>query len=139
MNRLIGVIVGVLVASSAVADENDFRCLKSAGFKKPIRLQFVFQTENNDVGYVRYDSGSGFIRIKRLKERELRRGPGGRPSEIETQWREVIPNGAGGTYLVISQGALINEFRYVRNDGKTFRFEEDPDASTDNGCEWPSK
>jgi hypothetical protein len=138
VNRLFGILVGMLVISSAIADENDFRCFKSVGLKNPLRLQFVFHTEKDDVGYVRYESGSGPIRLKRLKEKELRRGPDGRPSEFETEWREIIPNGVGGTYLVVSQGAVINEFKYIRPDGKTFRFDEDPDASTDNGCKWSS-
>lgn len=139
MIRLIAILAGILVVSSAMADENDFRCFKSVGFKKPLRLQFVFQTDKDDVGYVRYQGGSGPIQVKRLKETELKRVPGGSPSEFETQWREIIPNGTGGTYRVVSQGARISEFRYIREDGKIFRFEEDLDASTDTGCVWSSK
>ena len=137
MNRLIGILLGILVVSAAVADENDFRCLKSIGLKKVIRIQFVSQTEKADVGYVKYENGTGVIQVKRIREKELMRLPDGRPSEFETTWREVTPN--GGTYVVVSQGVLINEFKYVRQDGKTFRFEEDLDASADNSCEWLAK
>lgn len=139
MNRLIAVLIGILAVNSAVADENDFRCLKSVGLKKPIRLQFVFHTEREDIGYVRYETGTGPIQVKRLREKELRRLPNGRPSEFETTWLELVPKGAGGTYLVISQGALIGDFRYIRPDGKPFRFEEDLDASTEDGCKWSVK
>lgn len=136
VNRLIGVLAGIAVVSTAIADENDFRCLKSVGLKKPIRLQFVFKTEQNDIGFVKYENGSGLIEVKRIREKETMRVPGGRPSEFETTWREVIPNGTGGTYVVVSQGALINGFRYIRQDGKKFKFEVDFEVTSRDGCEW---
>jgi hypothetical protein len=133
MNRLIGVLViGFLLASSAIADQNDFRCFKSIGLKNTLRIQFVFQSDNDDVGYVIYKGGSARIPVKRLKEKELKRVPGGRPSEFETQWREITSDETGGTYVYVSQGALIDNFRYIRKDGKIFKFIEDLDASTDN-------
>lgn len=68
---------------------------------------------------------------------ELRRVPGGRPAEVETQWSEITSDGvAGGTYAIVRQGARISEVRYLRQHGKLFRFEEDLDASTDQGCDW---
>jgi hypothetical protein len=139
MNRLIRVLAGFLLASGASADEIDFRCLKSVGLKNTIRLQFVFQTDKEDVGYVRYQNGSGRVPVKRMQEKELRRVPGGGPSAVETQWAEIAPDGTIGTYAIVSQGARISEVRYLRKDGKLFRFEEDLDASTDQGCEWPKK
>ena len=140
MNRLIGVLViGFLAAGSAIADQNDFRCLKSVGLKNTLRVQFVFRSDKDDVGYVIYQNGSKPIPVKRLKEKELKRAPGGRPSEFETQWREITSDGIGGTYVFVSQGAHIDNFRYIRKDGKVFRFVEDIDASTDNGCEWATK
>jgi hypothetical protein len=139
MNKLFGVLIAILVCTSAAADVNDFRCLKSIGVKTPLRLQFVFQTDKPDVGYVIYQNGSRPIEVKKLKEREVRRVPGGRPSEFETQWREITSDGTGGTYVFVSQGAHIDNFRYIRKDGKIFKFVEDLDASTDNGCEWATK
>ncbi len=121
MNKLFGVLVGLLVCNCVVADENDFRCLKSIGLKTPLRLQFVFRSDKNDLGYVTYQHGSGPIAVKKTKEKELKRPPGGRPSEIETQWQEITSDGTGGTYFVVSQGALITEFRYLRKNGKTFK------------------
>lgn len=138
MAKWMGVLVGVLLASAAMADQNDFRCLKSVGLKNPVRLQFVFQSDKQGAGYVRYQAGSGRVPVKWLTEKELRRAPGGRPSEIETQWSEITSDGvAGGTYAIVSQGARISEVRYLRQDGKLFRFEEDLAASTDQGCDWP--
>ncbi len=139
MIRLIGVLAWILMVNSAMADENDFRCLKSVGLKNTIRLQFVFQTDKEGIGYVRYQAGSGPVTVKWLNEKELRRTPGGRPSEVETQWAEITADARSGTYAVVSQGARISEVRYVRKDGKIFRFEEDLDASTDQGCEWLKK
>jgi hypothetical protein len=139
MNRLIGVLAGLLLASAAIADENDFRCLKSVGLKSTLRLQFVFQTEKEDVGYVRYQTGSGPVPVKRMQEKVLFRSSGGRPAAVETQWSEITAGGTTGTYAIVSQGARISEVRYLRKDGKMFRFEEDLDASTDKGCEWPKK
>lgn len=137
MNRLIGVLViGFFAASSAMADQNDFRCFKSVGLKNPLKIQFVFQSDNDDVGYVIYKGGSARIPVKKLEEKELKKGPGGRPSEFETQWREVTSDETGGTYAYVSQGALIDNFRYIRKDGKIFKFVEDIDASTDNWCAW---
>ncbi len=61
MNKLFGVLIGILVCTSvAAADENDFRCLKSIGVKTPLRLQFVFQTDKPDVGSVIYQNGKLF-------------------------------------------------------------------------------
>jgi hypothetical protein len=140
MNRIIGfLVIGFLAASSAIADQNDFRCLKSVGLKNTLRLQFVFRSDKDDVGYVIYQNGSKPIPVKRLKEKELKRVPGGRPSEFENQWREITSDGTGGTYVFVSQGTNIDNFRYIRKDGKIFRFIEDLDASTDNGCEWATK
>ena len=140
-------MVAVLLAAFCVGasslgaqDANDFRCLKSLGLKSPLRLQFVFRTDTNDLGYVTYQGGSGPIRVKKTKEKELRRVPGGRASELETQWQEITSDETGGTYFIISQGALINEFRYIRQkDGKIFKFEEDIDASGENACDWNAK
>jgi hypothetical protein len=139
MNKLFSVLVGVLIYSSVVADENDFRCFKSIDLKSPLRLQFVFQTDKADFGYVSYQNDSGAIPVKRLKEKELKRAPGG-SSEFEFQWQETTADGTGGMYVVVSQGALISKFRYIRKkDGKIFQFEEDIDASTEKGCDWNTK
>ena len=137
MNKLIGLLLGALLSCPVGADENDFRCLKSVGLKNPLRLQFTLASDHDDVGSVIYKNGSARIPIKRIKETQLRRGPKGRPSEIETRWAEMVPEGGGGTYLVVSQGAVLSAFRYVRQDGKQFIFEEEPEAAAQQGCQWP--
>lgn len=140
MNKLFGVLIGFLVCTSVSADVNEFRCLKLIGVKTPLRLQFVFHTDKPDVGYVIYQNGSGPVAVKKLKEREVREVPGGRPSVSEAQWEEITSDGTGGKYIVVSQGARIYEFRYIRKkDGKVFKFEEDLEASTEEGCKWNKK
>lgn len=139
MNKLIGILFILLAASSAMADQNYFRCFRSVGLTKTLKIQFVFLSDNDDSGYVVYQGGSAPIPVKKLDEKELKRVPGGRPSEFEIQWRETKSDGLGGTYAFVSQGALIDNFRYIRKDGKIFRFAEDVEASTGNGCEWAIK
>jgi hypothetical protein len=139
MNRRVGILFIFLAVSSAIADQNDFRCLKSVGLKNTLRLQFVLQTDKDDTGHVVYQHGSAPIPIKKIKEKALNRVPEGRPSAFENQWREITADGNGGTYIFVSQGAQIDTFRYIRKDGKVFNFAEDIDASTDNGCEWATK
>jgi hypothetical protein len=140
VNKLGSVFVCVLMCNSVVADETDFRCFKSIGLKSPLRLQFVIQADKDKLGYVSYQNGSGAIPVKLLKEKELKKVPGGGPSEFESQWQETTHDGTGGEYVVVSQGALISEFRYIRKkDGKVFQFEEDLDAVTEKGCDWNTK
>ena len=139
LNKLVSLAFGCLLAIPVGADENDFRCLKSVGLKNPLRLQFTVVTDQDDVGNVIYEKGSARIPIKRVKETQLRRGATGRPSEIETRWAEMTPDGNGGTYLVVSQGAVLSSFRYMRKDGKQFAFAEDPEAAAEQACRWPVK
>ena len=140
MKQLCSALAIIFVCHVAVADQNDFRCLKSIGLKNPLRLQFVFRTDKQDVGYVIYQHGSGPIPIKKLTEKVLKSVPGGRPSAFESRWAETLADGTDGIYVVLSQGALIYDFRYLRKkDGKIFQFEEDLDASTEQGCEWNTR
>lgn len=139
MKKIMFVLLGSLMAVSAIADQNDFRCFKSVGLKKPLKLQLVFPAGSGDVGSVTYENGSSPISVRRLMEKELRKAPGGRPSEFEISWAEITPDGKGGMYVFVSQGAIINSFRYIRKDGKVFRFEEDSDAFGDDGCTWLKK
>jgi hypothetical protein len=137
MKIFIYLMFGVLLCSWAVADENDFRCFQSVGLKNPLKLQFDFPSENQDLGYVTYQNGSGKIPVKSINAKETRAVPGGRPSEFETQWQEVTPDNSGGKYIIVSQGARIYEFKYIRKkDGKIFKFEEDLESSGEKECEW---
>ena len=137
MKKLTGLIVGALLSSGAIADENDFRCLVSLGLKKIIKLQFDFPAGKQDLGYVTYQNGSGRVPVKKINMKETRIVPGGRPSEYETEWEEIIPDSSGGKYILVSQGARIYEFKYIRKkDGKVFDFKEDLESFSDNSCEW---
>lgn len=134
---LLGLLMLTLLCKPVSADENDFRCLKSVGLKKPVRLQFTFQSGNDDLGYVNYQRSSGPLQVRKTKERELRQVPGGRPSEIEITWEEVTPDSSGGSYVMVVQGARVYGFSYIRKkDGKLLKFEEDLDALTEQGCDW---
>lgn len=129
-----------LDAACAISADNDFRCFKSVGLKNPLKLQFDFPSGNHDLGYVTYQNGSGRIPVKNINVKETREVPGGRPSEFKTEWQEVRPDNSGGKYIVISQGARVYEFKYIRKkDGKVFRFEEDIESSDKDGCDWNKK
>lgn len=134
---LLVVVAGMLICKPVFADANDFRCLISVGPKKPVRLQFTFQSGKDDLGYVTYQRGSGRIQVKKISEKELRRVPGGRPSELEMTWEEITPDGSGGRYVMVVQGARIYDFRYMgKQSGKTLKFEEDLEAFSETGCNW---
>jgi len=136
MKKLFGLLFALLICNVALADDADFRCFKSVGLKNTIRLQFSFPAEDQGLGHVRYVNGSAPIPVKKIGERTVSKVPGGRPWVFEMTWQEVGAQG-GGKYIIVTQGVLIDEFRYVRQkDGKVFRFEDDPDATGKNGCEW---
>lgn len=137
MKKMLFVLSGILVCADGMAGEYDFRCLKSSDANNLIRLQFNFPANDEEVGYVTYQKGSGRIQVKNTNTKEIRRGSGGKPSELEVEWVETIANGEGGKYLVRSQAARIYDFKYIRKkDGKVFRFVEDFDASVESGCKW---
>lgn len=136
-NRILCTALGLLACNLAAADEGDFRCLRSVGASDPMRLQFTFPAGSSDMGYVAYQKGSGRIQVKQKDEKELGRATGGRPSATQSRWEEVTADGTGGTYVLTTRGALVEDFRYLRKkDGRSFRFEDDPDAAGDKGCKW---
>lgn len=130
-------VTGILLCKPVAADDNDFRCLKSIGLKNPVRLQFSFRADKDDLGYVTYQRGSGRMQVKKISEKELRRVPGGRPSEFEMTWEEITPDGPGGRYVMVIQGARIYDFSYMgKKSGKAMKFEEDLEAFSEKGCNW---
>jgi hypothetical protein len=140
VKKLIGFVLGVLLCSSALAEEYDFRCFRSVGLKSPLKLQFDLPTGNQELGYVTYEKGSGKIPVKFITVEETRPVPGGRPSEFKAEWEEVTPDNSGGKYIVVSQGARVYEFKYIRKkDGRIFNFEEDLESSGERKCEWNKK
>ncbi len=135
MKKLLSILSGLLLCATAVAADNDFRCFTTDGPGKPIRLQFTLLETPADAGEVRYERGSAPIGVKQIKRTTLDEVPG-RPSEFQTEWREVVAGGKGGKYVMVSQGARVYEFRYIKPNGKTFSFREDPGAIVGNGCDW---
>lgn len=124
----------------AHAGEEDARCFHSVGQKKFISLEFTFPGDAEKYGYVKYKNGSGTIKVERVSEKELARAPNGRPSLIKSEWKEIINGQSAGKYIVVSQGAVVQEFKYIRKkDGKIFSFEEFLDPEVEYGCSWNHK
>jgi hypothetical protein len=130
------VAVAFLFSTPAMADQGDFRCLQSVSVKPVLRIQFGIDAGGGGIGYVKVRGHGARIPIRRLEEKELWRGPNGRPSEFETRWRDVAPAGGGTSYVYVSQGAILDNFRAIRRDGTIVRFVDDPEAWTDHGCAW---
>jgi hypothetical protein len=125
-------VLGSLLNTAVQA--GDIRCFRSTDAARPLKLEFGFPPAGSKDAYVRYEHGSANIRLKLLKSDSAETAPG-RPMESTTTWKEDLPG--GGTYKVVSQGARIYEFTYVRaKDHKAFAFEEDLEAWEQSGCRW---
>ena len=134
VKHLTTLLFATLLANPALAQATGFRCLVSVDATTPIRLQFDFPQSERAQAAVRYQRSSKPILLRALETRSVEMSPG-RPFEFTTVWKE--PGKNGGTYTVATQGALINEFTYLRaRDKKTFRFEEDIGAMETSRCAW---
>lgn len=136
MKLFLGFVCAALLYSTAYAqkDENEVRCLKSTGLQHPIRLQFEFPGPNQ-LGYVIYEHGHGRVSIRQLDRKEAEKVPD-RPSFYTLKFEEVTPDHSGGTYTLVTQGAMVLDAQYKRKDGKVFHFEDDTEAMGDKGCTW---
>ena len=135
MRTLPAIALGLGLCAGAHAETVDFRCLASSGAGKPIQLQFDFPANDKAAGFVTYRHGNGRIPVHVVARKEARNEEAGRPSEFTTTWKEA--GAGGGVYTVVSQGARIYGFTYRRaQDGKTFAFDEDLDATGDDACAW---
>lgn len=124
----------VLASPQTLADPDDFRCFKSINHQPPIRLEIAFTDAKG--GLVTYEHGHGRIPVV-LTDNTVVHATQDRPDETIMRWTEDSTVGAGGEYVMISQGARVFAFRYVRKkDGKVFQFEEDLEASGENSCTW---
>jgi hypothetical protein len=125
-------------ATAKAAITEDFRCLSSTS-GKPVHLEFrMFSDPNSNWsgGYVKYQGAKKVMLIAPGKTLVLDR-PEGRPWEFETTWLELAEGKVTGEYVVVSQGANIEGFRYTsKATGKSFEFEQDIAASGDSACEW---
>lgn len=137
MKRHLAVLLLLIVAAPAVwADQDNVRCLRSIGVQPLLRIQFGLDSTNDSSGHVLYQGRQGAIPLKLLKVTELRRGAGGRPSEFETQWMEATAPRLSGRYVYTHEGAMIDDFHYIRNDGRIVQFVDDSDALEAGRCSW---
>lgn len=129
-------LLAMAVCGRAGALEPDqFRCFRSIDQPHAIRLEFVVSDGPQHASYAIYEHGKGRIQLDFMGQKTLAGGQG-RPDEIESRWREAGPD-ADGEYVMVSQGAIVSGFRYVRKrDGKMFHFEEDTRAAGAHGCTW---
>jgi hypothetical protein len=125
------------VAAPAVsADQDNVRCLRSIGENPLLRIQFGLKSDSDSRAYVLYQGSRGPIPLTLLKVTELRRVDGGRPSEFETQWIETPSTRRAGRYVYTNQGTLIDDFHYIRKDGRIFKFVDDSDVLDAGRCTW---
>lgn len=127
---------GLAFSYAAFASQNNFRCLQSVNLKKPIRLQFNYPQGIQKAGSVTYSNSKVSIPVELQSEKTIKEVPNGRPWLFQSVWREITTTNVGGYYIITSQAANIYEFKYVRNDGKVFKFKMNIDASTESGCKW---
>jgi len=137
MKRGLAFLLLLIVAAPPVsADQDNVRCLRSVGEIPLLMIQFGLKSDSDSSAYVLYQGSRGPIPLKLLKVKELRRVDGGRPSEFETQWVETTATPTAGRYVYTNQGALIDDFQYIRKDGRVFRFVDDSDVLDAGRCSW---
>jgi hypothetical protein len=137
MKRCLAVLLLLIVAGPPVsAGQDNVRCLRSIGVNPLLRIQFGLPSNSDSSGYVLYQGSRGPIPLKLLKVTELRRVDGGRPSEFETQWMEATAPRSAGRYVYTNEGAMIDDFHYIRNDGRIVQFVDDSDVLEAGRCSW---
>lgn len=139
MDKIFFLLPGLLIGSAALSNENDSRCLRPVGPDSAARLQFSFPNTDQDPGFITHAKTGRAIPVKRRTEKTVEERHHGRPSVFKTEWEDAGANGPGGTYVILSQGALIYEFKYLSRDGKTIEFESDREATSEAGCRWNAK
>lgn len=136
--RCLAALLFLCTAASPVrADQDNVRCLRSIGVQPLQRLQFALRANSDSSAYVLYQGRRAPIPLKLLKVTELRRVEGGRPSEFETQWIEATAPESAGRYVYTNEGSLIDDFQYIRADGRIVRFVDDADVLDAGTCLWP--
>ncbi len=137
MKRGMAVLLFLIATALPVrADQDNVRCLRSIGVEPLLRIQFGLKSDSDSSAYVLYQGSRGPIPLKLLKVTELRRAEGGRPSEFETQWIEATATEAAGRYLYTNEGTLLDDFQYIRRDGRIVRFVDDADVLEVGRCSW---
>lgn len=115
-------------------------CLKSEKIKdKCIRLQLTLPEEGSKLGKIKYENGSNEIEIQRIKE-EVLSGSKTIPATVRTEFAEIIDGKLVGTYLLVTQGAVVGELTYKQLRKKKFyKFFDDPDSYINDSCSWLDK
>jgi hypothetical protein len=132
------ILLAVFAIPSVHADARSM-CFVSEGSESVTRLKFVFPDSETELGEVRYEKGHGAIKIKRVKEVELARH-GDRSSEVQTNFVELLKQGEGGSYEVVTQGAVVLSLKFVpRTKAKALSFRHETDAEGEDGCGWQSR
>jgi hypothetical protein len=137
MKRCAAVLLFLFTTASPVrADQDNVRCLRSIGVQPLQRLQFALRSNSDSSGYVLHQGSPKPTPLKLLKVTELSKAEGGRPSEFETQWVELTAPESAGRYVYTNIGALIDDFQYIRKDGRIIRFVDDSDVLDVGRCSW---
>ena len=132
------ILLAIIVLPAARAGTRSI-CFISEGTKRATRLRFDFPDSESELGEVHYEKGHGAIKIKRLKEIEVARH-GDRPSEVQTNFVEILDKGEGGTYQIVTQGAIVLGLKFLpRAKGKPIAFKHDEDGGGEDECGWKAK
>lgn len=116
------VVLGLSIMDVALCSDQSI-CLIGYANLKTIRLKLTLGSQPT----VQYFGQKEKTNIVLLKEEELKRNQD-RPSLFQTEWEEVYKGQKTGRYIMVSQGAVIYHFVYLRHsDQKVFFFEQDPD------------
>lgn len=115
-------------------------CFKSEKIKdKCIRLQLTLPDEGSKLGKIKYENGSNEIGIQRVKEHILS-GSKTIPATVRTEFAEIVDGKRVGTYLLVTQGAVVGELTYKQLRKKKFyKFYDDPDSYINDSCSWMDK
>lgn len=136
MKHLTIAVLAIAASGGAWAAPEDFRCFRTKNTSPPIFLQFEFPRHKDAVGYVSYRRGSGRIPVRLVATETMETSPD-RPLEFTTTWKETGQGGAPGTYTMVTQGARVYGFTFVRGkDKREFEFEEDLAAADGPRCAW---
>ena len=115
-------------------------CFKSEKIRdKCIRLQLTLPEEGSKLGKIKYENGSNELGIQRIKEHILS-GSKAIPATVRTEFAEIIDGKRVGTYLLITQGAVVGELSYKQlRKKKVYKFFDDPDSYINDSCSWVDK
>lgn len=94
---------------------------------KPVKVRLIIKNDDFKNPKIQYYGHKEQIPLSFLREEELRRNQNG-PSLLQQEWEERYNNEKTGRYVMVSQGAVVNHFIYIRyRDMKVFVFDQDPE------------